>query len=210
MPTILAFTAPQVQKLARLTKRMLTYWEETGVYGASYVNDSPHRAYRRIYSFSDVVSLRTLSMLRREHHVSLEELRKTGRYLRQFSETPWTRQFWVVERTVLFLQEGTGELVDRKGQRSYIDVSRVWAEVEAETSDWNRRDPRDVGHVARHRHVQHNQWVVKGTRVPTSAVWRFHEAGYDAEAIVRQYPNLVPEDVDAALRHEQEQRTLVA
>ena len=86
MPTILAFTGPQVQRLTGLSARRLAYWENTGVFRASYIDERPYRAYRRVYSFTDVVSLRTLALLRR--YVSLDELRRMGDYLAQHSDEP--------------------------------------------------------------------------------------------------------------------------
>lgn len=202
MSTILAFTAIQAERLTGLTARRLTYWDETGVYRPAYKDDRPHRSYRRIYSFVDIVSLRTLKALKDIHRVSLDELRRTGQYLMRFTDTPWMKGFWVVERKVLFHHPESQQLVDRHGQTSYVDIDAIWAEVETETSSWTQRAPEDIGQIARHRHVQHNRWVIKGTRIPTGAVWNLHEAGYSAREIVEQYPNLSIEDVEAALTHE--------
>jgi uncharacterized protein (DUF433 family) len=52
--------------------------------------------------------------------------------------------------------------------------------------------------------------VIKGTRVPTSAIWSFHVAGYDTEAIIAEYPTLEPADVEAAVAHEQALRAVAA
>jgi uncharacterized protein (DUF433 family) len=51
--------------------------------------------------------------------------------------------------------------------------------------------------------VTHNTPVVAGTRIPTAAVRRFHEAGYSPSQIMREYPSLTPEDVKAALVYEE-------
>jgi uncharacterized protein (DUF433 family) len=55
-----------------------------------------------------------------------------------------------------------------------------------------------------------NAWVVAGTRIPTSTIWHFWEDGYDAEGIMREYPDLTKEDVKAALNHERELRGIRA
>ena len=52
----------------------------------------------------------------------------------------------------------------------------------------------------------HNAWVVAGTRIPTDAIWNFHRAGYDATAIIKEYPRLKAEDVRAAIEFEDKQR----
>jgi hypothetical protein len=190
---------------------MLAYWEQTDVYYPSYEDDKPHRPYRRIYSFSDVVSLRTLATLRRKHNVKLDELRKTGQYLRHFDSAPWTRRFWVQGGRVLFQHPSTAEIVDRVGQTTYVfDVEQMRREIEVETERWNERDPGDIGQLARHRHVQRNQWVIKGTRIPTSAVWSFHLAGYDVSGIIREYPSLTVQDVESALKHERDKHLKAA
>lgn len=104
---------------------------------------------------------------------------------------------------ILFHDPGDHDLFrDRIGQTSYVDVADIWAEMEAETASWNQRALSDIGQISRHRHIQRNQWVIKGTRIPTSAIWSFFAAGYDATEIIRQYPTLTLEDVYAALDHE--------
>jgi uncharacterized protein (DUF433 family) len=202
MPAIVAFTSPQVQRLTGLTARRLAYWDKTGVYRPTYKDERTHRAYRRIYTFRDVVGLRTLVKLRDNFRVPLDELRRTGQHLMQFTEEPWAARFWVVNRRVFSHRPGLNSLVDRFEQSSFVDLAEIWSEIEAETASWTQREPADIGQLARHRHVQHNQWVVKGTRIPTSAIWNFHEAGYDVDGIIAQYPTLRPEDVEAALAHD--------
>ena len=51
-----------------------------------------------------------------------------------------------------------------------------------------------------------NAPVLAGTRIPTSAVWSFHEDGYTTEQIIDQYPRLYPDDIRAAIAFEQERR----
>lgn len=202
MPTIRAFTSPQVQRLTGLTARRLAYWDETDVYHPTYKDERPGRAYRRIYTFRDVVSLRTLVALRDQLGVPLDELRKTGQYLMRFVDEPWTMRFWVQDGRVFFRHPEANIPSDWRGQTSYVDYGAIWTQIETETATWAGRDREDIGRVARHRHVQHNRWVIKGTRIPTAAVGSFHTAGYDTAAIIAQYPTLEPADVSAAIAHE--------
>lgn len=58
--------------------------------------------------------------------------------------------------------------------------------------DWQRRisvDPR----------VCHGKPCIKGTRIMVSIVLDYLRAGEPREEILRQYPTLKPEDIDAAL-----------
>jgi uncharacterized protein (DUF433 family) len=59
-----------------------------------------------------------------------------------------------------------------------------------------------VGQIVRNRHVVHNAWSVAGTRIPTEAIWNFHQAGYSAKTIIREYPRLKAKDVVAAIKFE--------
>ncbi len=69
-----------------------------------------------------------------------------------------------------------------------------------------QRDPQHVGRIARHRDVMSNAPVLAGTRIPTAAIWDFYEAGYDPQAILREYPQLTYEDVQAAITDELQRR----
>ncbi|MEA2529827.1 MAG: hypothetical protein QOG89_1471 [Thermomicrobiales bacterium] len=214
LPAPVAYTGRQVEKLTGLSERVLRYWEETDVFRATYVDDLPRRPYRRIYSFRDVVSLRTLAILRRDHKVKLEELRRVGQYLTRFYQAPWAELgFRVAGRHVAFRDPDTGEWVSGKplGQRFIaFDLEDVRRTTEAEASELNRRRPDDIGRLVRHRHVVQNSWVVAGTRVPASAIWNFHEAGYDVDRILQAYPRLTEEDVCRALDHERRLRAAAA
>jgi uncharacterized protein (DUF433 family) len=52
--------------------------------------------------------------------------------------------------------------------------------------------------------VSHNAWVVAGTRIPVAAIRRFKDAGYSVDQIIQEYPDLTPQDVEAALAHQEE------
>ena len=210
MATIAAFTMTQIVKLSRVTARQLVYWEAHDVFTASYVDTISGRAYRRIYSYTDVVSLRTLGILRNERKVTLDQIRKAGKHLSTFSDAPWTQTIWELNGEVFFHDPVDHDTVRNvAGQSAFvIDIERVRKQVEAETSGWNERNPDDYGKIDRHRHVQHNQWVIKGTRIPTATIWAFHQAGYSNSAIRRQFPTLKTDDIAAAISHESELRSI--
>ena len=206
---MLAFTGQQIERLTGLSQRQLAYWETRGVFTASHVDDRPYRPYRRIHSFRDLVSLKTLALLRMTYHVPLEELRKVGDYLRNHVEAPWPEiQFRVAnDRHVVFRDPVSGGWISfsplGQGVFATILFDDVRKEAEKVSEQLRVRDQTDIGRIVRHRHVMHNRWVVAGTRVPTSAIWNFHEVGYAPEAIRQEYPHLTIIDIDAAIAHEQ-------
>lgn len=217
MTRILAFTGQQVGRLTGLSQRVLLYWERTGVYTASYVDDRPRVPYRRIYTFRDVVSLRTLALLRRQHGIKLDDLRRTGSFLRDAypdRADPWAElRFGVLNRRVVFRNPETGEWLTATppGQAILpIDVEQIARATEREAASFTERRPEDVGIVVRHRYVLGNAWRLAGTRIPTSAVWNFHEDGADVSTIQRAYPDLGEADIVAAIAHERQSRGLSA
>lgn len=214
MTPLMAFTGPQVQRLTGLSDRMLRYWDETGVFSATFVDERPRRAYRRIYTFGDVVSLRTLALLRRQYGIQLDQLRRAGHYLIQYNDAPWASlRFGVQGKTLVFRDPESEELVAANPFGAGvipIEITEIAQQTERDANTLRQRSASDIGQVKRHRHVAGNQWVVAGTRIPTSAIWSFHEDGYDTAAIIESYPDLTPADVERAIAHEASLRGLVA
>jgi uncharacterized protein (DUF433 family) len=214
MAPLLAFTTDHVRRLTGLSPRVLRYWEETGVFRASYIDERPRRPYRRLYTFRDVVSLRTLATLRRQHKVDLDELRKVGRYLAQHGNAPWASlRFRLAGRHVVFDDPEVGvAIVGRPLGQSVIliDLEEIALDTEAEAAALRDRTPSELGKVTRHRHVNHNAWVIAGTRIPTSAIWNYYEDGYDIDEIIFEYPQLRRVDIEAAIAHERRLREIPA
>jgi uncharacterized protein (DUF433 family) len=77
------------------------------------------------------------------------------------------------------------------------------SDVARDAEKLRERAPERVGKIERNRYVAHNAFVVAGTRISTAAIKRFHEAGYNTAQIIREYPDLTPEDIAAALAHEE-------
>ena len=72
-------------------------------------------------------------------------------------------------------------------------------ETRALVNKRRRRGKRQLGRIEKHRGVARNAPVLAGTRIPAQAVWNFHEAGYETDAILKEYPSLTPKDVRAAI-----------
>jgi uncharacterized protein (DUF433 family) len=65
-----------------------------------------------------------------------------------------------------------------------------------------RRRDEQHGKIERKRDVARNAPRVSGTRIPTSAIWAFHRAGFSVSQIVHEYPTLTEADVSAAIEYE--------
>lgn len=201
---IAAFSEEQVEALTGLTSSQLRYWDRTGFYSPAFAAENRRVAYSRVYSFLDIVALRTLGVLRNQYNVPLQQLRKAAKKLAHLSHDLWTRTtLYVLNREVIFEEPGTGKpQVITTGQYVVpIPLKVVVNDTKRDVEALKGRPAESRG-VERSRYVNHNAWVVGGTRVPTAAIRRFAEAGYSTEAIIKEYPDLKAEDVEAALTHE--------
>ncbi len=95
---VAAFTEEQVERLTGLSKVQLRYWDRTGFFSPAYVEDVPGLPYGRLYSFKNIVGLRTLAMLRVQHNVPLQHLRRVAEKLAHLRDDLWTQtKLWVLK-----------------------------------------------------------------------------------------------------------------
>jgi uncharacterized protein (DUF433 family) len=88
-----------------------------------------------------------------------------------------------------------------------ISLEPIANEMRRAADRLRERRSDQIGELSRNRYVVHNAWVVAGTRIPASAIWHFHEAGYSVDAIIDEYPRLTPADVRAAIDFESRRRS---
>ena len=200
---ISAFSANHVTRLTGLTMDQLAYWDRTKFFEPQYASDERRSPFSRIYSFKDVVGLRTLSILKKQHRVSLPHLRQVAEKLSNYSKTPWADiTLYVLKRKVQFDEPGTGltrGVLD--GQYVLLPIANIMEDVRREAELLKRRDPSQIGQIAKHRYVSHNQPVIAGTRIKVATILRFLEDGYSTEQILKEYPSLTEADIEAAKRH---------
>ncbi|MGH7919891.1 MAG: DUF433 domain-containing protein [Candidatus Dormibacteraceae bacterium] len=206
---LMMFSTDQASRLTGLSKRRLGYWATTDFYTAEHGADAHRVAFGRVYSFLDLVALRTIALLVNKHRVHLSELRRVANALsdRRGNWAGWT--FYVRARRVYWQATGTPDIFGTRylGQIEMpIEMDKVIRDARNDIDEVRKRGESDIAHIVRNRWVAQRRWVMAGTRVPTSAIWDFHAAGYDAAAIVREYPRLRPKDVEAAIVFEEKQR----
>jgi uncharacterized protein (DUF433 family)/DNA-binding transcriptional MerR regulator len=205
---IRAFTEDSVARLTGLTASQLRYWDKTGFFGPEYADADRKSPFSRLYSFRDIVALRTLSILRNRYNVALQHLRKVAGKLSQLGYDLWTNTIlYVLNRKVIFHEPGTDlpqEVVSGQYVMGELALKTIIWDTTKDVEKMRRRDPAKIGRIERSRYVNHNAWVVGGTRIPTAAIKRFKEAGYTSEQIIAEYPDLTAEDIKAALFHEEQ------
>src|SRR3954451_6469400 len=108
-----AFSEASVEQLTGLTSGQLRYWDKTGFFAPAYAEGNRRAPYSRIYSFKDVVGLRTLGLLRRQHNVSLQHLRQVAERLSHLQDDLWARtMLYVLNRRVIVHEPGSDRLHD--------------------------------------------------------------------------------------------------
>ena len=209
---ILGFSVDQVSALTGLTHRQLQYWDATGFFRPEYsvLEGGPSA---KVYSFRDLVGLSTIGILLREHKIPTRWLREASKYLHRNREAPWSSlAIFVAGREVAFRDPEHPDLfigTVRRGQGQVlipIELKRVAADVRAKVEGRRERSAHDYGLVEKRRQIARNAAVLAGTRIPTAAVWNLHQAEYDTDAILREYPRLTRADITAAIEYEARRR----
>jgi DNA-binding transcriptional MerR regulator len=205
---IQAFSEESVKRLTGLTSSQLRYWDKTGFFAPQYADPNRRVAFSRIYSFRDLVALRTLSVLRNQHNVPLQHLRKVANTLKHMGYDLWTKQtLYVLNKKVVFHEDNT-DLPREVLTGQYVIgavLKTIISDMTRDVERMRKRDPEKIGRIERSRSVNRNAWVVGGTRIPTAAIRRYKEAGYTDDQIIGEYPDLTPTDIRAAMLHERKE-----
>jgi uncharacterized protein (DUF433 family) len=210
MNELVGFTVEQTSRLTKLSPRQLMYWDKTGFFSPS-VLDAEKRFFSRFYSFRQVVGLRTIALLRNTHGIPLQELRKVGRWLGERYESPWASlRLYVAGKRVFFIEPASDAVLTARepSQQVFpIELLKVATDTEKAVEDMKSRQPDEVGQVSRKRNIANNQPVVAGTRIHTAAIWNLHKSGLSQAGILKEYPLLTKDDVQAAIAFERQQRS---
>jgi len=203
-----AFTDEQVVRLTGLTKGQLRAWDRKEFFAPQYGHEDRGVPYSRIYSFRDVVGLRMIYKLTKEHDVSVQQLKKAAAGLASRGYSHWAdTKIYVLKGEIHFQRPGDEHAESLKdGQLAMVPVIDVIQDVEARVRDLNTRGKDKRGKIEQHKFVARNAPVVAGTRIPTAAIRRFREDGYTIAQIVKQYPSLTPADVKAAISFEKKRK----
>lgn len=200
----LVFSEDQVSALTGLSKRRLRYWDrEHGFFSPEFTIDG-----RRVYSFRDLVGLRTVAPLR--ERVSLQQLRKIDEEIHKEHETPWASlKFYLAGKEIVYRDPRSERLYSatKPGERVIeIDLEEVRNETTVALREARRRSDAEIGTVSRRRNVMRGKAVLAGTRIPTELIWEYKNAGFSVDKILQGFPRLTREDVTQALAYERRRR----
>lgn len=190
----MAYTTKMAAALSGATQSQLRHWRRelpSGVVLAPEIAKTP----RALYSFRDVLALRTCARLRRLS--SLQKVRTALDTLRDLGEREHLSTYRLVTdgRTIqLITDEEAVDLVNRPGQRQVVIVMGDVIEpfpVRAGVVVPHLFHPRE--HVEVNPETQGGHPVITGTRVPYDAVSELLDDGVPAEKISDYYPAVTTE-----------------
>jgi len=200
-----AFSTNHVVRLSGLSHAQLRYWDQTGFFRPRYAFENRRSPFSRVYSFQDVVGLRTLAQLRNVYKIPLQQLRKVADELTKYGDAPWSEiVLYVLGKEVYFREPASEEVMGvLNKQYALVHLQSIIHDVVDQARRLKQRTKDQFGRIERNRYVVHNAWAIAGTRIPTKAIWHFHQAGYSPERIIHEYPLLTKQDIEAAVEHEE-------
>jgi len=197
-----AFGVDHASRVTGLTKSRLTRWDKLGFFSPEHLEEEDRgNPYSRVYSFRDLVGLRTLAILTKDYQVPLRELRKAAAELEKRADRPWSEiPLAVVKRKVVFDLDSSPRDADGQLIGQHIPLPTIAEEVARKAEELRSRDDAKIGLIERRRFVAHNAPVIAGTRIPTRAIESFIEDGHSDAAILKEYPSITRLDI-AAVRN---------
>ncbi|MBB4633134.1 DUF433 domain-containing protein [Sphingosinicella soli] len=200
-----AFSVDHAARITQISKSRLTRWDRLGFFSPELADEADRgNPYSRIYSFNDLVGLRTLAILTEKYRVPLNELRTAYELLKRHSGYPWSEIKLTVAKRKIVIYDNQGRPVNvTDGQYSFQDIPlpEIAKDIADRAAALRNRDKAQIGVVERHKFIAHNAYVLAGTRIPVKAVESFINAGYTDDAIVEEYPSLTKFDVSTVRRN---------
>lgn len=198
-----AFSIDHAARITGLSKARLTRWDNLGFFSPEYIGDDDRgKPYARVYSFVDLVGLRTLKILADNYRVPLRELRKAASELKKRSKRPWSEiPLAVVKKKVVFeLATQPRNVTDGQLIVKAIPLAPIAEDIRRKANLLRTRDESHIGKTEKRKYIQHNTEVISGTRIPVAAIESFINAGYSVKQIVEEYPSLTKHDIEPIRR----------
>lgn len=196
-----AFTDEQAARLARISIGQIRYWDETNFFEPSISYENRRVAFSRIYSFDDVVGLRVLGELRNIHDVPLQHLRRVRDKLK-LPQSIWREEeIFVHQKRVYFRNERGNHINAETGEETLpnIPLPRIIASVHHEAQALGVRTREVHGKKVKNKSIARSAEVFEGTRIPIDLVAEYFEEGLGLQDILRDYPTLTEDDINAAV-----------
>lgn len=190
-----AFGTESAAKVTGFSTRQLARWDREGWYSPAYGDPDRREVFGRIYSYADLVRLRTARALL-DRGVPVRRALESVAALR-------TPDWQAVPSTPLYVT-GRDVAVSRRdaqakgGEVSSIEPATVLADVDDGIRRLGVRTPEQIGATERRRGWVDGEEVFAGTRIPVTTVTSLIEDGWTRAELLEGYPRLRDADVDLA------------
>lgn len=195
--SVVALPADDAARLARVSRDQLDRWDAQGIVGPTVVRRLGPRRTVRLYGFTDLLALLVAAELR--ERVSHQHLAEVVAHLRsRHYARPLTELRFAVGGGELYFMhaDGTWEGGRRRDQiviHQVVDLKPLRARIGAAKD----RPAGSSGRIERRRGAQGSKPVLAGTRIPVETVRGYLAHGYTAQDVLKAYPSLTLEDVEA-------------
>jgi uncharacterized protein (DUF433 family) len=196
-----AFSEEDAARLTGLSIGQLQLWDRSGFLKPSYAPENRRLPYSRMYSFRDIVSLRVLGQLRNTYKVPMQHLRKVSHTLAHLGDAKWTATtLYVLGKRVVFTDPRTNERKEVVSGQRVLDIPLRVAisDTRKAIQELNARGSKQLGKIVQAKFIMQNEPVFERTRISVAAVKRYLAAGFSPAAIIKEFPSLTVEDIDAA------------
>jgi uncharacterized protein (DUF433 family) len=194
---ISAYSIDHAARVTGLSKTRLVRWDKLGFFSPEYLDENDRgNPYSRVYSFVDLVGLRTLAVLTEKYRIPQAELARAAAELKKRASRPWSEiPLAVVKKKVVFDLNTTPRDTDGQHILKHIPLTQIAQEVKNRAADLRNRNSALHGSTERHKYIAHNAIVLAGTRIPVKAIESFIKAGYSDDEILKEYPSLTKTDI---------------
>jgi uncharacterized protein (DUF433 family) len=204
---LIAFTTDTVSRLTGLSTRQLHSWDRKRFFIPAFADPQRRRPYSRVYSFKDIVSLRTIAELLRRG-VSFSDLWKVRGFFEADDNESWSnRSFYVVGNRVFFQHQEAIIATRPLGQVAEATILEIGPIARATAEDVKKLTERgedEYGQVTKDRLIMRGAPIIAGTRIPTATIAWFVDHGYNTDEILREFPRLTWKDIQAAVGYERD------
>lgn len=195
---ITAFNVDQASRLTGLSTGQLSAWDKVGFFQPEHAETNRRLPFSRVYSFRDIVGLKTLAILRKEHRIPTAKLKEVASRLEHMTKRPWSElKLSVLKKDVVVLDDDGVGVGASDGQIVLIPLRSIIEDVRRDADALRKRPAGTVGKIEKRKFVLHNAARVAGTRIPVTAVKAYLDAGCSTEDVIAAYPDLSRQDVDA-------------
>jgi uncharacterized protein (DUF433 family)/DNA-binding transcriptional MerR regulator len=198
----MAFPVPIASVLSGASIDQLGYWRRPTAKAEPLLVPETKRSGRYLYSWADIVALRSIVFLREEK--SLPKIRRAVRQLRGFEAGQWVHlSQYTLARTSesIYVRRPDGEILDLERSPGAILDETLMADVLKPFESKGAVVP-SLEHPRDHLDVDPDILdgfpVVSGSRVPFHLVASLAEDGADAAEIIEIYPSVDPSGIEDA------------